>query len=237
MKALWLNSGGPDSLLAGAMVQEWDTKPELISLFVDMNPEARDRMLNGARRNCELLGVEQRVIVPTPDVHDLWFTNSRGYRANPYLAFHVHLKGAQQALHREIDTVISGFKADASGYEWAVELQHLIAQTGPGNEKDRFPVLWFPLLDFPISMEWTVAEAVRRGLPLDHTWSCNRYPADLTCFKCLGRQRVGLRAIRNKTVLTGTSLSVKKEDDSTEAWSATVTTDPTADPITAIDPA
>lgn len=46
-----------------------------------------------------------------------------------------------------------------------------------------------------------------------------------------------LRFLRNKWTLTGTALSVKKEDDSTEAWTATVTTQTNAEPITGSDPA
>lgn len=46
-----------------------------------------------------------------------------------------------------------------------------------------------------------------------------------------------LRFVRNKWTVTDTTLSVKKEDDSTEAWSATITTDAAANPITSSDPA
>jgi hypothetical protein len=46
-----------------------------------------------------------------------------------------------------------------------------------------------------------------------------------------------LRFIRNKWTLSGTLLSVKKEDDSTEAWTAAVSTSPGADPISGSDPA
>lgn len=46
-----------------------------------------------------------------------------------------------------------------------------------------------------------------------------------------------LRFLRNKWTLTTTTLSVKKEDDTTEAWGGTVTTDAAADPITGSDPA
>ncbi len=49
--------------------------------------------------------------------------------------------------------------------------------------------------------------------------------------------RQALRFLRNKwTVLAGT-LTVYKEDDSTPSWTAAVTTDATAEPITANDPA
>lgn len=44
-----------------------------------------------------------------------------------------------------------------------------------------------------------------------------------------------LRALRNK-VSTAGAITVYKEDDSTTAWSGTITTDAAADPITVIDP-
>lgn len=46
-----------------------------------------------------------------------------------------------------------------------------------------------------------------------------------------------MRFLRNKWSVAGTTLSVTKEDDSTEAWTATVTADSGADPITGSDPA
>ena len=46
-----------------------------------------------------------------------------------------------------------------------------------------------------------------------------------------------LRFLRNKWSVSGTTLTVTKEDDSTSAWTATVTTDATADPVTGNDPA
>lgn len=46
-----------------------------------------------------------------------------------------------------------------------------------------------------------------------------------------------LRHIRNKWSLSGTTLTVTKENDSTTAWTATVTTNAAAEPITGSDPA
>jgi hypothetical protein len=46
-----------------------------------------------------------------------------------------------------------------------------------------------------------------------------------------------LRFLRNKWAVVGTTLTVRKEDDSTEAWTAEVTGDSAADPITGSDPA
>lgn len=46
-----------------------------------------------------------------------------------------------------------------------------------------------------------------------------------------------LRVSRNKVTIVGTTITVYAEDDSTIAWSGTLTTDAAADPITAVDPA
>jgi hypothetical protein len=49
--------------------------------------------------------------------------------------------------------------------------------------------------------------------------------------------RQALRFLRNKWAVTAGTLTVYKEDDSTASWTATVTGDATADPITGSDPA
>ncbi len=46
-----------------------------------------------------------------------------------------------------------------------------------------------------------------------------------------------LRLLRNKSSVAAGTLTVTKEDDSTSAWTATVTTNATAEPIIGIDPA
>ena len=45
------------------------------------------------------------------------------------------------------------------------------------------------------------------------------------------------RAIRNKSAIAAGTLTVYQEDDTTSAWTATVGSDPTANPIISIDPA
>ena len=45
-----------------------------------------------------------------------------------------------------------------------------------------------------------------------------------------------LRVLRNKIDTTGGTLTVNKEDDTTAAWTAALTTDASADPVTAVDP-
>jgi hypothetical protein len=46
-----------------------------------------------------------------------------------------------------------------------------------------------------------------------------------------------LRAIRNRSAIAANTLTVYQEDDTTTAWTATVASSPTADPIISIDPA
>ncbi len=49
--------------------------------------------------------------------------------------------------------------------------------------------------------------------------------------------RNALRFLRNKWSLSGPTLTVTKEDDATTAWTAAVSTDAAADPVTGSDPA
>ena len=46
-----------------------------------------------------------------------------------------------------------------------------------------------------------------------------------------------LRLLRNKYSVAASTLTVTKEDDTTQAWTSTLTTDATADPVTGSDPA
>lgn len=46
-----------------------------------------------------------------------------------------------------------------------------------------------------------------------------------------------LRFLRNKWSISGTTLTVTQEDDSTEAWTSTLTEDADANPVTGSDPA
>lgn len=46
-----------------------------------------------------------------------------------------------------------------------------------------------------------------------------------------------LRFLRNAYSISGTTLTVTKEDDSTSAWTSTLTTNASADPVTGSDPA
>ncbi len=48
--------------------------------------------------------------------------------------------------------------------------------------------------------------------------------------------RSALRVLRNKTDITGSTLSVYDEDDTHIMWTATVTSSATADPVTGVDP-
>lgn len=49
--------------------------------------------------------------------------------------------------------------------------------------------------------------------------------------------RSALRYLRNKVGISGSTMTVSLEDDTTSAWTATLTTSPGVDPVTTIDPA
>jgi hypothetical protein len=46
-----------------------------------------------------------------------------------------------------------------------------------------------------------------------------------------------LRFLRNKWSVSGTTLTVTKEDDTASAWTATLTSDGSANPVVGSDPA
>lgn len=48
--------------------------------------------------------------------------------------------------------------------------------------------------------------------------------------------RSALRALRNKSAISGSTLTVCKEDDTATAWTASVSSSASADPVTGIDP-
>lgn len=49
--------------------------------------------------------------------------------------------------------------------------------------------------------------------------------------------RSALRYVRNKVGISGSTMTVSTEDDTTSAWTATLTTSPGVDPVTTLDPA
>ena len=49
--------------------------------------------------------------------------------------------------------------------------------------------------------------------------------------------RSALRYVRNKVAISGSTMTVSAEDDTTSAWTATLTTSPGVDPVTTLDPA
>jgi hypothetical protein len=49
--------------------------------------------------------------------------------------------------------------------------------------------------------------------------------------------RSSLRYIRNKVGISGSTMTVSAEDDTTASWTATLTTSPGVDPVTTLDPA
>ena len=193
LAVLLLNSGGPDSLIAGALIKEdWGPDTAIVSLYLDFNPRNGKRAEPAARRTARLLGAREHHSLAFPHQGAWWFENRSGYWANPYLALWVHVVGAQYALHRGIEHVVSGFRGDASGAEFPELLQKLLVMTGPGNDRERCPILHLPLAPLAPSYEVTVAEAKRLSVGLADTWSCNRYPSDGTCKKCRARERLGL---------------------------------------------
>lgn len=72
----------------------------------------------------------------------------------------------------------------------------------------------------------------RKGIPdklLKRDWTALASEASRSVLNAL-------RALRNKINIDGSTLEIKKEDDTTNAWTAALTTTGGVDPITTIDP-
>ncbi len=89
-----------------------------------------------------------------------------------------------------------------------------------------------PMSDGSVSFNSTVLAAIADAY-LDRDMSVGTDSGSAT----VRTPRQALRFLRNKWTLTGDTLSVKKENDATESWSATVAHDASAEPITECDPA
>lgn len=81
---------------------------------------------------------------------------------------------------------------------------------------------------YPISFD-EIADAL---LKRDWTAVDTASPSDVAARSVLN----ALRILRNKWEASGGTLTVRKEDDVTAAWTSTLTTDGAANPITASDP-
>jgi len=194
MRLLWLNSGGPDSLLSAAMWRRDRPDDELESVYIDHNPHNRSRALAAAVQSAEVMNATHRVLpVGTPD----WFwTNGRGYFHHRFQTLFLFTLAACEAHALSLHDVLTGYKPDInSGPEYVRRFQELLNMSTMtvGSQHEQVPYFHLPLTELEThDLEATVALAEELGVSLAHTWSCNRVPACGTCVKCQGRMRVGL---------------------------------------------
>ena len=87
--------------------------------------------------------------------------------------------------------------------------------------------------DFPSVSSFEGLPEVTIEIPTGSTGSTGAF----TATKITGRDMLSaMRAIRNKSVIASGTLTVYQEDDTAAAWTATVGSDPSANPIISIDP-
>lgn len=194
MKAVLLNSGGIDSLVAGKqmLLDHADTDWEFVSLHVrnQRGPEWE----NAAWETANLLGMKHET-VRIEYMWDWWRENKNGTWINPAGNIGVHFIAYQWCLANGATVLYSGLKPDNNSQEWMAKLKDTLYSTAAvvNNPNHQRPLIHFPLEGWNTSMDEVVQRANELGLPLDHTLSCNRVPADGTCARCRDRSRLGLQ--------------------------------------------
>lgn len=194
MKAVLLNSGGIDSLVAGhQMLQDHgDTGWEFVSLHV--RNQRDDRYEVAAAESASILGLPAEV-VSLEYMWDWWYEQPSGNWVAPAANIAVHFAGYQWCIAHEVTVMYSGLKPDANSQEWMGKLKDLLyaaAATVNSSNRPR-PLIHFPLEGWNTSMAEVVERARALALPIDHTVSCNRSPACGKCSRCRDRSRLGLR--------------------------------------------
>jgi 7-cyano-7-deazaguanine synthase in queuosine biosynthesis len=195
LKAVLLNSGGLDSLLAGDQMlrDHGDAGWEFISLHI--RDKRSDHAAKAAQESARILGLEH-VELKAEVMWDFWVENKYGFLVLPLNQLHLFCVGWSWALKNDAAVIYSGLKPDLNSQEWMGALKTVLYSGGAKENRKEglpWPLIHFPLEGWNTSMEAVVAEATARGLPLGHTVSCQRSPADGTCGRCQSRSRLGLR--------------------------------------------
>jgi hypothetical protein len=120
------------------------------------------------------------------------------------------------------DNTTSGFFAVGSRY-WIV-----VGPITVDGQTINFVAAVFNIIDTAVTLNAAIADAI-----LDRnmaTGTDSGSPSVRTV-------RQALRFLRNKWSISGSTMTVTKEDDATSSWTAAVTGTAGADPITSVDPA
>jgi hypothetical protein len=139
-----------------------------------------------------------------------------------------------------VDTVVDAIKAVTDALPDAGALTTLQAgTTADGDIQSRLPAaLVGAAMDSNVSAIQTdaiTAAAIAADALVELAENLLKYDFDGITGEAARSMLNALRALRNKVTLTGTALSVKKEDDSTEAWAATATL-AARNPVTEVTP-
>jgi hypothetical protein len=124
----------------------------------------------------------------------------------------------------EIATASGMYFLDLTSTEMNADTVTIIVKTTTSGAKTT-PIVLYPEQESSWSM---IADAI-----LDRDMSLG-IDSGSTTFRTM---RQALRFLRNKWSISGTTLTVTKENDTTASWTSTITATPGADPITGNDPA
>jgi len=182
-----------------------------------------------------------------PSVTDIWNTNISAYSSAGFAG--TYLKNAMPTFtYTTPPTVAQIWQTDVSGFSTVGQAGTYVKNAMPTFTYTAPPTV-AQIWQTDVSGFSTVGQA---GTYLKNAMPTSTYTAPPTAVAnadaLLGRNLAGgsdggrtvkdaFRVLRNKVSISGATLTVKAEDDVTDAWTATLTTDAAAPPVTGIDPA
>lgn len=179
--AVILNSGGIDSRVLAKLAK--DAGYTLHSLFIDANKQISPVSIPAAKKTAELYCEDHHVF----DFPEDWtMEKAKGIFGIPYLAMMSHSIGSMYTLKKGFDTLFAGARSQGRSQKYLDSLNYCL-----NNAIMTRPIqLLTPIFNKTFDDVQIVAKNL--SIPLEDTYSCNRYPACGRCRVCLQRKKVGL---------------------------------------------
>ena len=174
--AVLLNSGGIDSRVCAAIMQDKDWK--LHSLHLPFNPHNKGAARKAARRTAELYCVGHYEAREP----DNWVTMFKGFQGLPHTGIYVHLMGAIYAVSKGFEWVVSGYRKDVMAFDWTSDLTNLLSAS-----KVHEPATFSMPLKEESAGDAGLRIAKELGVDISDTHSCWTDPPCGTCHKCSAR--------------------------------------------------
>jgi 7-cyano-7-deazaguanine synthase in queuosine biosynthesis len=185
MKAILLNSGGPDTLASILKLKSIDSELELHSIFIDIGQPNRERASIAAKliANEYCISHENLLFPGEWTVPD--YINPEKRVRTPYLVVLLHILGAVKARQHNVEYIILGID---SNFNRAI--QHKFSTLLAEEKRAPYVVIpIYPVLDMTREERLSL---IKDNKLSDLTVSCLEEMPCKTCGKCVSRINCGL---------------------------------------------